>query len=172
MNIRLSFTSIYNPKANRSERPHSTIERAKELYEDMGSKMTKQDLLRFSWTQNLLPKRITKHSPVEVLFGGYPSGIFEDAVEEELSEGTQNEISKSVSDNLTKMAYEGMLKNSEKPAKEILETGQRVKFTRQCKIKSISKNGTVILANETAAYCIFDGEKKPWWVRSSYLTKL
>ena len=100
----MTFTSIYNPAANRAERPHSQLNRVLNLCEKEGVKFTGEDLLRFSWTNNLLPKRITKCSPVEVLFGGVPSGILDDDLEEECQETKGNRVEMEVSDRLTKMA--------------------------------------------------------------------
>ena len=99
LNIRLTFTSIYNPAANRAERPHSQLNRALDLCEKEGVKFTSEDLIRFSWTNNLLPKRITKKSPVEILFGGTPSGILDDDLDEENHVTNGNQVEKEVSDS-------------------------------------------------------------------------
>ena len=173
LNIRLTFTAIYNPSANRSERPHSQINRTFTLAKEMGQKIEREDLLRFSWTNNILPKRITSRSPVEILFGGIPKGIFESDIDEELNAASENEIARSVSDKLTKLAYEGLLQQQPKQQKEILDQGQRIRWTVQLKLKRISRDGTVILSNlGTCCLVKFDGMERPRWVSVKFLTKL
>ena len=135
MNIRLTFTAIFNPSANRSERPHSQINRTFTLAKEMGETITREDLLRFSWTNNILPKRLTSKSPVEILFGGIPRGILENDTDEELNTASENAVARKVSDHLTKLAYDGMLQQEPKQQKEILKPGQRVRWVTETRTK-------------------------------------
>ena len=173
LNIRLTFTAIYNPSANRTERPHSQVNRTFTLAKEMGQKINREDLLRFTWTNNLLPKRLTSKSPVEILFGGIPRGIFENDNDEELNLASENEVARKVSDHLTKLAYDGLLKQEPKQQKEILEAGQRVRWVVQLKLERKSRDGTVILSNlGTCCFVKFDNMKRPRWVSVKFLTKL
>ena len=138
-----------------------------------GKKLSRTQMVEFAWCQNLLPKKRTGHAPVEVIFGGFPKGIFEDPDEEELSTGDQNPIADKVSTELTTKAYKGMIEQEEKKGeKEILQEGQRVKHRRNTKIQMVERKGTVIVANHTSALVIFDNTDKPWWVRTDQLTKI
>ena len=172
LNIRLTFTAIYNPSANRSERPHSQINRTMILAEEMGFKLNREDIIRFSWTNNILPKKKTQKSPVEILYGGTPQGIFEDSVDEEVSVSSENPVARQVSDHLTRMAFEGMVEQETKTPREVLQLGQRIRWTIQAKLERISRDGTVILANETSCFVKFDKMNKARWVSTKALTKL
>jgi len=77
-----------------------------------------------------------------------------------------------VSDNLTKMAYEGMVEQETKTPREVLQLGQRIRWTIQAKLERISRDGTVILANETSCFVKFDKMNKARWVSTKALTKL
>ena len=115
LRIRLKYTAVYNQKANRAERPHSMVNKANLLnLEIKGKKLSRTQMVEFAWCQNLLPKKRTGHAPVEVIFGGFPKGIFEDPDEEELSTGDQNPIADKVSTELTTKAYKGMIEQEEK----------------------------------------------------------
>ena len=103
-------------------------------------------------------------------------GIFPNEIEDKQSKGKQNPIAKEVSEYLTGLAYKGLLVNKT-AEKEILKTGQRVRNARSTNIALAVRDGTVIVANENAAFVKWDRygqakDTKPSWVSVSHLTKL
>lgn len=177
LGINLKFVNIYSPKANKAERPHSTLNRALQLAKE--SKETKSgtifghtDLLKFSWTQNAIPKPRTNHSPFEIIKGGFCYGLYagSDELPEELHpEYKNNSIAEDAIQVSLAKAYDRFT-NHKQP--ETLNEGDRVRWTKRQNAISLERDATVIYDNISSVLVQFDNISSPAWVAKADLTKI
>ena len=175
LGIRLKFTSVYNPQANLSERPHSGINKFLNL--NSRKQLSREELIRWSWAHNSLPKRRTSHSPAAVVFGAYSYGQFCTELEQGVS---MNELSeehtKFANNQLAEEALNRTVHNKfeQFDGREIeqLEPGTCVRWKLKTKLRTIHKAG-IVEADAGASVLIEladTGETR--WVRKSQLEKL
>lgn len=170
LDIILKFTGIYNPKANLSERSHRTLNKHLDIMRQRDTKLTKNDLVTFAWSHNLLPKRTTGHAPSEILFGGFPDGIVDDVMTRNTTIEKNNPIADQVTKSLTEKAFRGML-DSKGPEPEPIPNGMPLRWSVSTNSGKLSRTGKSIVANRSSVLIKFDNQECPRWVSRSRVEK-
>ena len=164
MNILVKYTAIYHPQANPSERPHSGLNKVKDILDRQGIKLDKTDIIRFSWSNNLCPKRSTGKAPVQILYGSYPLGISDDVIQEQLTTHENNPVCENVIQMLNTKAMNGML-NSQNKTPENLENGTKLTWRVKTRAGKLTREAVVITCNQTSVFVRFqDSVSPPRWV--------
>merc|ERR1739845_305128 len=130
------------------------------------------DLLKFSWTQNSIPKSRTNHSPFEIIKGGFCYGLYagSDEIPEELHpDYKNNDIAEEAIQLSLAKAYD-RFDNRKQPEK--LQEGERVRWTKRQNATSLERDATVIYDNISSVLVQFDNINSPAWVSKSELTKI
>ena len=177
LGISLKFVNIYSPKANKAERPHSTLNKALQLAKESkesnnGTIFGHIDLLKFSWTQNSIPKIRTEHSPFEIIKGGYCFGLYtgSDDLPAELQPNFKNNaVAEEAIQASVGRAFD---KFTDDKQPELLEKGLRVRWIKKQNATSFEREATVIYDNKSSVLVQFDNFTSPSWVSKSDLTKI
>ena len=170
LDISLKYTAIFNPKANLSERSHRSLNKHLDVMRQQGTKLTKNDLVTFAWSHNLLPKRSTGHAPSEILYGGFPEGIIDDVMTKHSTTEKNNSIAGEVVEKLTKKAFLGML-DSKGQEPEPIPNGTPLRWSVSTNAGKIIRNGHCIAANRSSVLIKFENQNCPRWVSRSKITK-
>ena len=134
------------------------------------TKLTKNDLVTFAWSHNLLPKRTTGHAPSEILYGGFPDGIVDDVMTKNTTIEKNNPVADEVTKKLTEKAFRGML-DSNGPEPEPIPNGMSLRWSVPTNAGKLSRTGKCIVANRSSVLIKFDNQECPRWVSRSRVEK-